>query len=59
MVRGEALAVRFGALLGLLLVALVLSIPNAAPWIALVVFLFGFGGFCLWLIGHSPSSTQP
>lgn len=54
-VRGEGFGPRFGALLlGLLLLGLVLSIPNAAPWIAMVVFLFGFGGFCMWLVGMSP-----
>jgi hypothetical protein len=53
-IGGEGFAVRLGGLLlGLLLVAAVLSIPHAGNWIAWVVFLFGFGGFCLWLVGRS------
>jgi cytoskeletal protein CcmA (bactofilin family) len=54
-VRGEGFGPRFAALLlGLVLLGLVLSIPNAAPWIAMIVFVFGFGGFCLWLVGVLP-----
>jgi cytoskeletal protein CcmA (bactofilin family) len=56
-IRGDSFAARAGALaLGLVVVALLLSIPYAGPWLGLLVFLFGFGGFCLWLIGFAPTS---
>ena len=57
-VRGDNFAARAGALLlGLIVVALLLSIPYAGPWLGLLVFLFGFGGFCLWLAGFAPAAA--
>jgi cytoskeletal protein CcmA (bactofilin family) len=63
-VRGDSIAARAAAmLLGLIVVALLLSIPYAGPWLGVVVFLFGFGGFCLWLAGFTsetvPETTAP
>jgi len=58
-VRSEASVAYLGAmLLGLLIVALLLSIPYVGAWIGLLVFLFGFGGFCLWLIGMTPLTPE-
>lgn len=57
-VRGDSIAARAGALvLGLIVVALLLSIPYAGAWLGLLVFLFGFGGFCLWLVGFAPTAV--
>jgi len=53
--KSDSLATRVAALvLGVVVIALVLSIPYAGPWIGCVVFLFGLGGFCLWLVGSKP-----
>jgi cytoskeletal protein CcmA (bactofilin family) len=53
--QSDSLATRVASLvLGVVVIALVLSIPYAGPWIGCVVFLFGLGGFCLWLVGSRP-----
>jgi cytoskeletal protein CcmA (bactofilin family) len=58
--RVDSLPVRIGALLlGLVVITLILSIPVAGPWIGFVVFLFGLGGFCLWLVGTLPADQTP
>ena len=46
-------------LVGVLVVTLLLSIPIAGWWIGFVVFLFGLGGFCLWLMGTTPATEFP
>ena len=48
----SSLATRIIAMIvGVVLLALVLSIPYAGALVASVVFLLGLGGFCLWLVG--------
>ncbi|MFN0020402.1 MAG: hypothetical protein ACKVP0_19255 [Pirellulaceae bacterium] len=48
---------RLGAfLVGLAVVALLLSIPVAGIYLAFLVFLFGLGGYTLWLAGFEPVS---
>lgn len=48
---------RLGAfLVGLVVVALLLSIPVAGVYLAFLVFLFGLGGYTLWLAGFEPVS---
>lgn len=43
-------------LLGLAVVALLLSIPVAGIYLAFLVFLFGLGGYTLWIAGFEPVS---
>jgi cytoskeletal protein CcmA (bactofilin family) len=48
----NSLPVRIVAMiLGVIVVALILSIPYVGWILGLVVFLLGLGGFCLWLVG--------
>ena len=54
--RDDSLLVRVGAMLiGLVVVVLVLSVPYLGSLAGLAVFTFALGGFCLWLIGQSPT----
>lgn len=46
--------------MGLVVVALAVSIPYAGTFLAFVVFLFGLGGYTLWLAGFEPVvGTEP
>jgi cytoskeletal protein CcmA (bactofilin family) len=46
---------RLGAfLVGLVVVALLLAIPVAGPYLVFLTFLFGLGGYTLWLAGFEP-----
>jgi hypothetical protein len=56
--RNDGLGVRLGALLlGILLIGLLLSVPVLGGLIGFVVFIFGIGSICLWLIGQSPAES--
>ncbi len=59
--RHDNFGSRLGAfLLGLVVVALLLAIPSAGYFIAFLVFLFGLGGYTLWLAGFEPvTDTVP
>ena len=59
--KQDNLGTRLGAfLVGLAVVALALSIPYAGGILAFVVFLFGLGGYALWIAGFEPvSDTMP
>lgn len=53
--RPNNFAARLGAfLIGLAMVGLALSFPYAGIFLAIVVFLFGLGGYTLWLCGFEP-----
>jgi len=55
----DGLAVRLGALLlGLLLVGIILSVPFLGWLIGFVIFIFGIGSICLWLIGQTPAAQS-
>jgi hypothetical protein len=57
--RDDAVGVRLGALvLGLLLVGVVLSVPYLGGLIGFVIFIFGIGSICLWLIGQTPAAQS-
>ena len=43
-------------MVGLIVVALLLSIPVAGVYLAFLVFLLGLGGYTLWLAGFEPVS---
>ena len=52
----NVLGVRLVAfLLGLVLVTVLLSIPKAGLFMLFLVFLFGLGGYTLWLVGFEPA----
>ncbi len=59
--KQDNLGTRLGAfLMGLVVVALAVSIPYAGTFLAFVVFLFGLGGYTLWLAGFEPVvGTEP
>ena len=59
--RDEALATRLGALaVGVLAIAVVLSIPYLGALVGFVVLIFALGGICLWLVGPAqPQSFAP
>ena len=57
--RNDGLGVRLGALLlGILLIGLLLSVPVLGGLIGFVVFIFGIGSICLWLIGQTPAAES-
>jgi hypothetical protein len=45
-------------LIGLVLVALLWSIPHAGFWIATVLVALGFGSFCVWLVAGPPEKLE-
>lgn len=55
LLRQDNLVVRLAAfLVGLVFVALLLSIPTAGAYLGFLVFLFGLGGYTLWIAGFEP-----
>jgi cytoskeletal protein CcmA (bactofilin family) len=56
----SSLATRIIAMIiGVVLLALVLSVPYAGALVASIVFLLGLGGFCLWLVGQREPQGAP